>query len=185
MKGIFLFILLLSFGLCWGNIAEFKREIVQINIAEGKAEVTGKYWVKAIKAPARLKIFYPFPRDNYFYPDEISVIYNDTQKLDMTVNRDSQGVCFELILPDTNTVPFTVSYSQRLKGNEFRYILSTTKSWGKPLEIAEFIINVPISLKRQSISYQPDNVEINERTLRYLIKREKFWPEQDLIITWE
>lgn len=185
MKGILLSILLLSFGLCRGNIAEFKSEIVQINITAERAEVAGKYWVKAIKAPARVKILYPFPRDKYFFPNEVSVIYNDTQKLDMTINRDSQGVCFELILPDTNTVPFTVSYSQRLKGNEFRYILSTTKSWGKPLEMAEFIINIPISLKRQSISYQPDNVELDDSTLRYIIKREQFWPEQDLIITWE
>ena len=66
-----------------------------------------------------------------------------------------------------------------------KYILTTTKKWGKPLETAEFIIKLPASYKLKHISFDYDRHTKSDEYNIYRIIKNNFMPDQNLVIIWK
>ncbi|MBI4726288.1 hypothetical protein HY768_03520 [candidate division TA06 bacterium] len=173
----------------YARIAKFKSEKVVVTINSGWAAVNGVYWMQAQRAPARLNIFYPFPKGRWNFPENVKASSisqsGNISELKVMVSPDSDGVYFNLVFPDTFLLQLQVSYRQALKGNEFCYILKSTQEWGLPLERAEFEISIPVNLKRQNINYKPDSIIVEEKRFIYKIVRKSFLPKEDIWIRWE
>jgi len=163
-------------------VADFKSERIHITIGPQQVTVEGHYWFKARTTPARLSILYPFPEG--CYPDSIRIEFKDSNMVFQKARRQC-GIMFDLILIDTLPTVCKVWYRQRLRQCNFTYILTSTREWDNPLDSAEFEIDIPYSYNKQILSYQPDTVSINEGYARYYLKKYRFWPEKDLILSWE
>lgn len=168
-------------------VGDFKCEKIKITIADGHATVDGCYWFKARVIPAKISILYPFPKGGY--PDSIKVEQQDTSGCFAPVKyspaRDSSGVCFDIVITDTALIQCRVWYRQANKDKGFQYILKSTRNWEIPLDSASFTIEIPKIFNKQTISYQPDSIDIIGDFIVYSFKRTAFWPAEDLLIYWE
>ena len=168
-------------------VGDFKCERIRITIDSCQATVDGAYWFKARVVPAKISILYPFPKG--CYPDSITVEQQYPSRcfspVKFSLAKDSSGVFFDIVITDTVLAQCRVWYRQVLKQKEFQYILKSTRSWDNPLDSAAFTIEIPKTYNKQTISYQPDSIEIIGNFIVYFFKRTAFWPAEDLLIYWE
>ncbi|MEW6684707.1 MAG: hypothetical protein AB1393_00690 [Candidatus Edwardsbacteria bacterium] len=167
---------------------EFLRERIYIKVSEGELCVEGKYYFfNSTNQKIKVPIFYPFAIDeSHLFPYEIKVYEkgfwgNKT----VPIQKEERGISWILQIEEKKTKQIHVCYSQKIRKKEARYILITTKTWGKPLKEAQFIIEIPTKFKEISISYLPDRVVRKKRISFYYIRRDNFMPDRDLIIRWE
>ena len=163
----------------------FVREHITVTVAGGSCALDADYYFKnSARRPSGCTIFYPLiNRSDLPYPDSISVA--DSAGAPIGFERTTEGIMFFLDLKSEETKKIRVRYRQRTPSQRFEYILTSTKAWGKPLELAEFRIVVPDSLKLISCSPVFDRKETIKNTVYYHIKRSKFMPDSNLIVKWK
>jgi len=126
-----------------------------------------------------MTILYPFPIDKYHpFPHEIKVE-------NYTFWQDSSNIYFNMSMDPQEKKSITFHYRQKHFNKSAIYILSSTQQWKHAIQHAEFIISVPKSWNELKISLQPDKVEIKKDIKIYYISKYNFFPNEDLIITWE
>jgi hypothetical protein len=151
-----------------------------MSIDSGKVCIEATYYFKnASNELMSALIFYPFPIDEYhYYPDSVLVFGLDYTKND-------SGINFIMKFKPNGMETLQVFYNQKLKDNQARYIVTTTKNWKNPLKEARFIIDLPEDLNNSRFSYKPDSViKINNRSYYYITKK-NFMPDMDIIVTWK
>ena len=99
----------------------------------------------------------------------------------MITGSSEEGAAFKLKLGPMEEATYRISYVQRLKSNMARYIITTTKQWGKELEAATYRLVVPASIQLDSISMIPDTMITNGSHHHLLWDRQNFMPEVDFI----
>jgi hypothetical protein len=186
-RAVFLLSILLYSSPAMPLVGDFKCERIKITIDSRQAAVDGTYWFKARVVPAKISILYPFPKG--CYPDSITVEQQHPSgcftPVKFSAAKDSSGVFFDIVISDTALAQCRVWYRQPLKSKEFQYILKSTRSWDNPLDSASFIIEIPKMFNKQTVSYQPDSIDIIGDFIVYSFKRTAFWPAEDLLIYWE
>lgn len=78
---------------------------------------------------------------------------------------------------------FRITYQQKLKKRQFRYITTTTRNWKRPIKNAEFIIVANKNAKLKT-NYQINKMEFYRDKQYCRIIKKKFFPEEDLLIEW-
>ena len=134
-----------------------------------------------LMAVAFFVLFYPFP-DNEIYGSIIELNINlKDNPTSMVTGSSVQGAAFKLKLGPREEATYRISYAQRLKSNEARYIITTTRQWGKGLEVATYRLVFPASIHLDSISILPDTMIKDGSQHHFLWDRQKFMPEVDFI----
>ncbi|OYD14777.1 hypothetical protein CH330_07655 [candidate division WOR-3 bacterium JGI_Cruoil_03_51_56] len=158
----------------------FAREEVALSINHGCIETRGKYhFTSSAKKRLLARMFYPFPIDSVQnYPDSIGIsrsrfTYSDS------------GLSFTLKLRPRSEDSFSAYYRQTLKGNSARYIVTTTRKWKRPIDLARFQITVPARFRNVRLNYKSDSVRTTDSIITYFFARCKFFPSEDVIISWE
>lgn len=149
-------------------------------------EVTGVYFFTASDGShRRQKVIYPVPLDSAAeYPFFFSV-HRSGKTGEVTFDRIATGITFGIDVPKGDTATITVIYRQRFSGNAGRYILTTTSSWGRPLENSRYTIRIPASTTLTYLSYECDTVFMAGKNLIYSFYKKRFMPDRDLIFFWE
>lgn len=169
----------------FGQFPQFVREKIEITIRDNLCLVEGDYYfLNDHPTPIKRNLFYPFPIDYaMLYPDSIKV--TDVQKnRNISFNKAKTGIYFPIEIPPRKTVRYKVFYSQKVTSDKVEYILTTTQKWGKALETADFIINLPIKFELKYLSYKYDKVEEVNNYFVYKIHTENFMPQKNLIVEW-
>jgi len=160
-----------------GPEIDFFKEDIKIEIEDNRAKVSGIYFFKNFtKNRKRVKFYYPFSVDsNHSYPETIL--------LDYLYEKDSAGIYFTMRLNPQKIDSFKITYEQRLRHRNFRYITTTTRKWQRPIKEANFTIIMPEGLSAK-INYSVfKDRKIGDRHYYYIYKR-NFYPEEDLKIQW-
>lgn len=164
---------------------EFVSESISMDIVNGQITVNGSYTLRSNdSALDTFPLMYPFPVDSGLsYPDSITVLRaEDRSPIPFRENRE-RGMIMFAVRPGISDT-FEVSYTQKIDGSSARYILTSTKAWGKPLERAEFNVSVPSNYRNVELSYDPDVKQKDGETVIYTLTRTDFMPDRDLVITW-
>lgn len=162
---------------------EFYKENITIAVSKNNTVVNGLYYFTC-NEQTDVSLFYPFPVDSsHEYPYAINV--KELDKGNVPFRAVNNGIIFNLSLDADETKVVNISYTQTITTNNTKYILTTTKTWKKGLTEAEYVINVPKSLKNLHISYQPDEIHEEGTTTIYIIKKENFMPTKDINISWD
>jgi hypothetical protein len=163
----------------------FFREHITFRIEEGYFYVSGEYYLRR-NDPSRDRIilYYPFPDDTLHSPaDSIQLFDGNRNMNSIDYKKTGTGITFHLSL-DSVTVVF-ISYRQKLKGNQARYILITTERWGEPLEEAVFELITDNKIHITSFTYSPDGIEQIDDKLIYYWRKENFMPLNDMVFTFQ
>ncbi len=176
-----------------------------MDVRPGTLEVRGMYhFTCSAKEPLVASLFYPFPLDStHPYPDSIelrtttavrqapnagvrtpdSAVRRSALELRTFLRQDS-GVSFRMQFRPGNEDSFFAYYRQPLKTNSATYIVTTTRKWKRPIDLAQFRVTVPASFKDVKLTYKPDSVAKTDSTTSYFFARERFYPNKDVIVTW-
>jgi len=88
-----------------------------------------------------------------------------------------------LDVPARDTAILQVQYSQKILGNQAEYIIVTTRTWGRPMDIANYILRVPDDQYIiDSLSYKPDTCFQPKGETVYVFTKENFMPEKNVIV---
>ncbi len=180
-RAFFPLLLVLFFGtLRAGGLVEFTSERIEMRVRGNVVTIHGTYhFTNPNPKPVRVTMFYPFPVDSsHPYPHAIRV-------KPIAYHKVKDGITWTLdALPKTlSTVE--VTYSQTCRDRSARYILTTTRAWGRGLRQAEFTVRVPGAFKEVALSYSPDSLkELNGEQVFYLTKKD-FLPDKDLMVQWK
>lgn len=176
-----LYIFLLTCSFAFGQRINFHREDVTCRLDGEYLRVEGYYWFSnESNVAVRSEIYYPFPHDSGGLVDSMKV-YNLTRGQETFIGVEKFGLSFFVDIEPSDTSLFQIKYRQRLNSDSAVYILKTTKSWGKPLDVAEFKLMVPDSLKIKHFTYPPDQLYKIEKLCIYLWKRQCFMPDRNLV----
>jgi hypothetical protein len=156
---------------------DFFKEDVTIKILDETVEVTGVYFFENMtQIRKRIKFYYPFPVDsNHYFPDTIAIAY--------PFEKDTAGIFFSLSLRPNSIDSFKITYEQQIEKSFFKYITTTTRVWKRPIKEANFTIIAPETLAVHT-NYALSERRVIDGYRHYIIQIKKFFPEEDLIITW-
>lgn len=182
------FILVLLFYVqSFAQAPQFFREKIEVIVEkEDYCQLKGIYYFKNISEKIIEQVlFYPFViNDELPYPDSIKVV-NMRDNKPVPFTKSKKGIFFSIQIPPKSIYAYNVNYYQKTPACSMEYILTTTKTWNRPLDQAEFIIKIPLSFNLISLSMKFNKkVDTGDKTIYYII-RKNFMPETNLLIKWE
>ncbi len=166
----------------------FVREYVMVEPSEGWTRVVGIYLFRNDSdTPCGIGMRYPFPIDRgHLYPTRIRVHEERDGVLEpMGFVRENAGIAWRLTFGPREERVVRVEYVQGICERKAIYIVTTTKQWMRPIELAEFEFRVPAALEGVRLSFEPDRTEVVGDTVVYRMARAQFMPDSDLTVTWE
>jgi len=156
----------------------FESESIVVTLDSARIAVEGEYTFRNITGEkVEAYLYYPFPLDSCDYPDEIVV-----ENADFTFA--PEGIRLNFPIEPRGKKAIKIRYVQRLKSSYARYILRSTKSWGRPLEEAYYSVSMPRFWQKVHISIPLEKVEVRDGRRIFYGKFSDFMPETDLIVKW-
>lgn len=172
------------YKLRWEKKAEFAAEEVTIRLEPGVARVDGVYrFHNPRDAEVALDLSYPFAEgDGVAEPAKV-VVSNDVGA-DVPYRRKKGKINFGVKIKPHADAAVRVSFEQGCRGREFTYILTSGRSWGRPLKEARFVVEAPASFGPLASTYPLERLSNEGAVVRYGFARENFSPERELTISW-
>lgn len=188
MKITSVFFIILFFSIeVYCHSLEFIQEDISFSIQDSFFCVKGIYYICNITdKPVNNILYYPFPVDSLYGIVDSVLIYNLTDTIPVKIiKRKENGFSFKISLEPFRVGKYKIFYRQRLKANKAEYILTTTKHWGKPLQTANFQLEIPNHIKIDSLSFKPDSIYVNHDISKYFWKKTDFMPDRNFIIIFD
>ena len=181
---ILLFILLF-FSIMPAQNLQFFRERIELNVNGATCTVNGFYYFKNESGKAvKHTLYYPFVvNDSLPYPDSISVSNYFNQK-SIGFQKTKEAIRFSVSVPAKSIMAYKVTYRQQTPARKMEYILTTTKFWGKPFQIAEYLIILPDSLTLTFSSLKNLKKLVVNGKVQHYIRLENYLPGKNFIIKW-
>jgi hypothetical protein len=157
----------------------FVDETIRMRFDPPWMEVEGHYHLRN-ELPSRLSIgiLYPLPLDRGMdFPIAWEVSGVPSREA------EGRGLAWTVSLEAFAETDVVARYTQYVAdGADARYILTTTATWGRPLEHATYEVQWPASLEPEPrLSYPaPAVVEGDRKVVRF--RRERFLPPRDLVL---
>ncbi|MBI4810720.1 MAG: hypothetical protein HY800_04630 [Ignavibacteriales bacterium] len=165
---------------------QFIRERIEIHVQDNNCCLKGQYYfTNNTSTILQRTVYYPFIVSEALpFPD--SIVVNDMGNCKtLPFLKSRSGILFSISIPPKTTNMYEVMYFQRTLDYFMEYILTTTHQWGKPLMRGEYVVDIPSKYKLKYISMRYDREEDHDGDISYIIHRENFMPEKNLIIRWE
>jgi hypothetical protein len=177
---IFVFICSIS------QLPDFYRENINITVNDSTAEVEGYYYLFNNSVDdIKITLAYPFPLNGGLeFPFVISV-FNNTARDNIAYKKRKNSISFPVFISALDSTIILINYTQKCTNRYFEYIVTSTKLWGKPLELAEFTIEIDSNLKLSSHSYGFDSTYKEKDKTYYYFKKENFFPDENIYLRWE
>lgn len=158
---------------------QFYREDIVFRTSSDSMDVDAVYYfVNVGEKNINTMLYYPFPENTRSLIDSISIADAQTGQTIEYID-GTWGVNFNIIVPSYGQASRHVFFRQKIQDNYFKYILTSTSTWGRALEFANFVLQVPVNLSVDSLSYTPDTSYIKDETRYYYWKKMDFMPEKD------
>jgi hypothetical protein len=166
----------------------FYREYVKVEPSRRLTKVSALYYFRN-ESDRRVKqgISYPFPVDRFhLYPRSIRVWEKNGDDLRaMGFLHRERNVLWTMDLEAGEEIVIRVDYTQEIRRPRAVYIVTTTKNWKRPIEVAEFEFRVPAELDSVELSFEPDRRATEGDTTVYYVGYTDFMPDEDLVVTWK
>jgi hypothetical protein len=158
---------------------QFYREDITFKLNENyMATDACYYFCNTGNKDVKTQLFYPFPENTLEQIDTLMILDLDTHEV-ISYRKGKTGVFFGISVKAYGQSAYRIYFQQWLTGNNFKYILTSTKNWGRALEFANFELLAPVSLSIDSISYPADTSYIKDNLQFYFWKKKDFMPARD------
>jgi len=159
----------------------FFEEHIDFVIDSACFSINGIYSFRnASDKPVNQHIIFPFA-DKTSGIDSIRIVNLNTLKKIPFIRLES-SVSFEFEIPPKDTIDLNIFYRQKAAAKN-TYIITSTQTWGKPLETAVYTLTTEKNLRIKSFSYSPDSSKTNQGKILYKWEKHQFMPVKDFEIT--
>ena len=182
---IILFIVLFLAIPIWPRSISFYQEDLAIYVNDSTCTLKGHYFLKNnTKRDLSIPIYYPIAIDEtQNYPDYI--LLRRSCGKEIKYQKDSKGIGFSVNIPADSIISIYIEYEQYVYSNNFEYIVESTRSWGEALKKAKIEIHLPHKFRLLKTSFSYNKVKNRADGLIYIIERNNFYPDKNVIIEWE
>ncbi|UCD85094.1 MAG: hypothetical protein JSU92_02580 [Deltaproteobacteria bacterium] len=168
---------------------QMEGEEVRINIEEnGYVDIKGKYWItNDSRDESSMKINYPYAEADYLHSPECIEIKTDYDGSTVIheYRKKGNGWVFDTSLKPEGTNVIAVHYNQKTEKNSFKYLLTTARQWGSPIESAEFTIKIPEKYELTKSTYNYEYVGRHSNKNVYKISETGLFPSKELEFSWK
>jgi len=184
MKKFIAFLFVVFFGTTFYLKAQggvlFFEEYIDFSLDSDYFSVNGIYsFQNRNNQDIEQQILFPFA-DVSTEIDSIRVVnLYSGRKIDFS--RRGNFIRFAVFLPVNDTVDVNIFYRQKTSAKN-TYIISSTQSWGKPLEKAVYTLTAEKNIKIKSFSYSPDSVKKLDDRKIYFWEKYNFMPKHEFEI---
>jgi hypothetical protein len=162
---------------------DFIEEYIDFEIDNTRFYINGIYtFCNTSKKEIQQPIFFPFA-DEAEAIDSIRVTNLNTVK-NIPFRRQERGISFTFMLAPRDTVNLNIFYRQKAAKTN-TYIITSAKSWGKPLKKAVYTLKTPNDTRIESFSFAPDSQKQAGDKHLYLWEKENFSPNLDFVVVVE
>lgn len=163
------------------NHVSFFEEHIDFTLDRDYFIINGIYsFSNETESEVSQQILFPFA-DKTFTIDSIRIVNLSTGRK-IQFNRLENSVLFNFMLPPKDTVDVNIFYRQKISTVN-KYIITSTQSWGKPLETATYTLTTEKNLKIKSFTYVPDSIRKTVNKRLYIWEKQHFMPKIDFEIT--
>lgn len=129
--------------------------------------------------PVNQHIIFPFA-DKTSAIDSIRIL-NLNEGTKIPFNKAQNFVQFNLTLSPGDTVDVNIYYRQKVAIIN-KYIITSTQTWGKPLDKAVYTLTTDKCTKIKSFSFAPDSIGESDGKRLYIWRKQHFMPTTDFEI---
>ncbi|HMA65898.1 MAG: hypothetical protein ACM31E_04230 [Fibrobacterota bacterium] len=186
LYGLFLFVVSAVNSRTDDGFCFAKENITAVIVASDTIEIRGMYWFGNNSAQSvSTMIYYPFPIDsNASYPCRVNVYKGDMSAI-IPHKKGHSGIDWPMTIKPQSTDSIYVKYVQKVKPGYGCYIVSTTKQWTKPLQVADFRVLVPSDWTLSYWSFAADSIRPKGDTLTYFARYYNFFPDSEMFFRWK
>lgn len=167
----------------------FDSERIRLHIVRDSLEVRGTYYLLCVRPTNQdLALFYPFPSDSMLGGSRMVSLEVRPNAGEFAPARwdlipGGRGVRWWMPPCAADTLIVESVYRQKLLGDYARYIVTTTRSWERPLRRARFEIHLPDSVTPTEFSF-PFEKRTGHGAIWYAFEAEDFFPDRDIVVKW-
>lgn len=159
----------------------FDRERIDVWVVPGQIHITGLYhYENRSPFPKLISLGLPFPVDaKHEQPSTFSIHEVTPKRIELTAiePRVTRGdVSFRLLFKPGEEKWIQVDYVQRTLVTDGRYILKTTREWGRPLVEGLYVLHLGRDLRLVNSSYALDE--------DLSFRKRDFYPNEDWVVQW-
>ncbi len=158
----------------------FVEEYLDFEIKNHNFYVNGIYVVQNVSEQTITeKIIYPFPVELNLI-DSIKIV--DSKKGNLTYRELKRGIIFNVTILPNEVAFLNIGYQQKVLTDSVIYILTTTESWGAPLQKVMYSFTVDNTLTVNNFSYLPDTTIVKSQKVIYKWRKTNFLPKSDFVV---
>jgi hypothetical protein len=167
----------------------FDSESIRLDIGADSLEVQGTYvLVRREPIEEAIPLFYPFPSDSLLGGARMVSLAFRAGTAPPAPGRWEQppfasGVRWWVPPCRGDTIVAEAVYRQQMKASYARYIVRTTRIWGRPLRHASFEIRLPPGASPLEFSFPFEPREAGGN-VSYVFDAYDFFPDHDIVVRW-
>jgi len=159
----------------------FYKENITMKIEGDYFYVTGLYYLQ-YSGQEMSTLVYPYPIDaQYGEVDSVKIYDLSSNEYIEPVYNKKSGTVFIIQGNSTGGIILQISYRQKLLANKAEYILTSTITWGKPLDKADYQLIIPKDYTIVNFSIPPDESIINDKEKVYYWSKEYYMPDRNMV----
>jgi len=178
------FLLLFLTGIIVLSALSFEAEELDFYLESDLWEMDGLFhFANYDSLSTKELIYFPVPSDSLCLPAKIQTLaIQDSNGAEVTMlNQSKNGFTFLLSLPALSFCSLHINYTQALKSNYAKYIITTSNSWGRPLPYAKYTLHPGIKVQISSLPFPLQKQE--ERN--YIWEFYDFTPDKEFEVTFQ
>ncbi len=167
----------------------FDSEVIHLRIVGDSLEVDGSYFLacRPWKAP-KVELIYPYPSDDRLGGARMLSLEGrgrgkPWEPLSFEEIPPAHGARWWIPLGISDTLEVRAVYRQAILGRYARYIVTSTKAWGRPLRKARFEVTLPPATHPVSFSF-PFIQETIDGSHVFVFETTDFLPNRDITVEW-
>jgi hypothetical protein len=169
---------------------DFYQEEITLAVNDSLAQITGIYHFRNnTEKNTPFTVAFPFYVDSAsLYPHWIKAFVvdgNDTTDLIIKILSSRNAVALSVPMTPGKITTWHLDYAQKIRTPMARYILTTTGSWGKPLEQATYAFIVPATFDSVTTWPEADSVITEGNSNKHITHRTNFMPTTDMQVRWK
>jgi hypothetical protein len=167
----------------------FLSEVVRLVVGVDSLTVEGTYRLLCrAGGPRGVPILYPYPSDDMMGGARTVILEGRSpagpwRSLAFREVPGGLGAVWTIPMDLADTLEVRTVYRQALDTMYARYIVTTTRSWGQPLERARFEIFLPRGARAESFSFPFTPGDCRGRPC-YIYETTRFMPDRDIEVRW-
>ncbi len=138
--------------------------------------------------PAVLNLRIPFPVDRDHAPPVAFALYESSAEgnslAELPVVERGEDAYLRLIFRPGEARWIRLDYTQPTRIARGRYLLTTTRVWGRPIARADFVLRLPGHLDLISSNFPVQPSASSNGGKAFAFSRTNFYPDQDWIFSW-